>query len=408
MTTLSSSSLKKALSLPEFIVLTALITSLMALSTDSMLAALPDIAADLKVVDYRNTQWIISLIILGMSFGQLIFGPVSDAYGRKFSLAVGTVIFVIGGSIAMLAHSLPMMLLGRLIQGIGAAGPIISSRATVRDQYVGDKMAKVMSFVMLVFILVPMLAPLIGQIIMYAFGWRAIFGALILLCLGSSLWFLLRQPETLEKIDRRPLSLSTVLQTSLVVLKKRVVLAYTFAIGCVFSVVIAYISSAQRIFQEIYLLGDLMPYYFGALSLGIGGASFFNGMVVERIGARKVSSLALMGLLLTPLLMLPFALLNGGSPPLLVFMVLGFAMFFCLGLLFGNLNALAMVPLGKMAGIGSAIIGCVSNTVGVILGGIIAWLFNGTLLPFLLGVASCASLGLVILYSVRNHEIVAE
>ncbi|MDX1473827.1 MAG: multidrug effflux MFS transporter, partial [Reinekea sp.] len=365
-------------SLPEFIALIALITSLVALSIDAMLPALPNIADDLSVVDYRQTQWVITSLIFGMSFGQLLFGPLSDAYGRRFGILSGIALFCVGSVVSMMATSLPMLLLGRVIQGIGVSGPRIASMALVRDKYVGDQMARVMSFVMMVFILVPMIAPIVGQGILHLWGWRAIFALFIGLSVFAALWLNVRQPETLAVESRRPFRLGSVLKTALQVLKHPRVLGFSITAGLVFGGLLSYVASAQAIFQGIYQLGDNFPYYFAALAFGIGLASLANSSLVMRFGAQRLSILGLLGMLTLATTLVVIAFFYQGVPPLVVFMGLGFAMFFCVGILFGNLNSLAMVPLGRMAGIGAAVIGSVSNVVAVLVSGAVGWFFNDT------------------------------
>lgn len=405
MTTLSSQeSAKSSPGLPEFIALIAVITSLVALSIDAILPALPIIADELAVADYRQTQWVITALIFGMSFGQLVFGPLSDAYGRKFGILTGIVLFCVGSVMSMVATSFPMLILGRVLQGIGVSGPRIASMALVRDKYVGDQMARVMSFVMMVFILVPMLAPMIGQVILSWFGWREIFGLFILLSGLAGAWLAIRQPETLAVTDRRPFHVGTIASTGLLVLKHPRVLGFSVTAGFVFGGLLAYVATAQYIFQDIYGLGDNFPYYFAALAFGVGCASLVNGAMVTRLGAQRLSVIALFGMLFFAGLLLLVSLLSGGVPALWVFMSVGFLMFFCVGILFGNLNSLAMVPLGKMAGIGAAVIGSISNIVAVVVSGSIGWAFQTTLTPLFAGITLCSLISLIVVFSIRNKD----
>lgn len=404
MTTLNPALNKESPALPEFIALIALITSLVALSIDAMLPALPNIAQDLQVADYRQTQWVITSLIFGMSFGQLVFGPLADAYGRKFAILSGITLFSLGSVISMTANSMTMLIAGRILQGIGVSGPRIASMALVRDKYVGDHMARVMSFVMMVFILVPMLAPIVGQWILHLWGWREIFALFILLSVFAGLWLNIRQAETLTEESRRPFRPGSILKTAIQVLKHPRVLGFSITSGLIFGGLLSYVASAQAIFQGIYGLGDNFPYYFAALAFGIGCASLVNSSLVVRFGAMTLSQLALVGLLVLSTVLLIVALLNGGSPSLIVFMTVGFAMFFFVGILFGNLNSLAMVPLGRMAGIGAAVVGSVSNVVAVLVSGLVGWFFEDTLLPILLGIVLSAALSLVIVRMVRKAD----
>lgn len=404
MTTITAKPFKTGPALPEFIALVALITSLVALSIDAMLPALPDIAADLAVTDYRQTQWVITSLIFGMSFGQMVFGPLSDSYGRKFAILSGIALFSAGSVLSMMATSLPMLIAGRVLQGLGVSGPRIASMALVRDKYVGDQMARVMSFIMMVFILVPMLAPIVGQQILTLWGWREIFGLFIVLSSIAAIWLAVRQPETLTEQTRRPFRVGQIAATALQVVRHPRVLGFSVSAGFVFGGLLSYVASAQAIFQGIYGLGDNFPYYFAALAFGLGCASLVNGSLVVRFGSLRLSLLGLTGMLSMAALLSVIAAFNQGIPALAVFMTIGFLMFFCVGILFGNLNSLAMVPLGRMAGIGAAVVGSVSNVVAVLVSGLVGWFFNDTLLPILIGIMLSASASLAIVLKVRHAD----
>ena len=393
---------KRGPDLPEFVALIALITSLVALSIDAVLPALPDIARDLSVSDYRQTQWVITSLVLGMSGGQLFFGPLSDAFGRKFTISFGVLLFSVGSLLSMFAQSMTILIVGRILQGIGVSGPRIGSMALIRDQYVGDQMARVMSFVMTVFIVVPMLAPVIGQWILYAFNWRMIFGFVMSLAIFSVVWLNIRQPETLAKSSRRPFTMSSILHTAVQVVKHPRVLGFAVTSGFIFGSLLSYVSSAQTIFQDIYQVGSAFPYYFAALAFGIGLASLANSKLVVHFGALRLTIVGLIGVSILSLILLFMAILNEGSPILPVFMVFGFILFFFIGILFGNLNALAMVPLGRMAGIGAAVIGSISNIVAVLVAAMVGWLFNGTLVPMISGWCLCSTVSLLIVHYVKN------
>lgn len=395
MTQVSTPSIKSP-ALPEFIALVALLTSLVALSIDAILPALPNIAVDVQVVDYRQTQWVITSLIFGMSFGQLLFGPIADAYGRKFGILSGIVLFCVGSLISMTANSLTWLLVGRVLQGVGISGPRIASMALVRDQYMGDQMARVMSFVMMVFILVPMLAPMIGQWILHAWGWREIFALFILLSAIAAVWLSVRQPETLTPMARRPFRLKSILATSVQILQHRRVVGFSVTAGLIFGALLTYVASAQAIFQSIYQVGETFPYYFAGLAFGVGCASLVNGTLVVKLGALRLTRLGLIGMIIFDGLLVLISLFFQGVPPLWVFMPFGFAIFFCVGVLFGNVNSLAMVPLGRMAGMGAAVIGALSNLVAVVVSALVGWAFNDTLLPLLFGILGAAVLSLFI------------
>jgi len=289
------------------------------------------------------------------------------------------------------------MLAGRFLQGIGAAGPRTVMVALVRDQFEGRAMARIMSLVMAVFILVPAVAPALGQAILLIGHWRAIFGLLLGLALIALVWFTVRQPETLPPDRRATLSAGRIALAIRDVCLNRVALGYTIAAGLIFGAFIGYLTSAQQVFQEQYGVGERFPLYFAALSLAIGGASYVNSKLVMRHGMRPLSWAALLVLSGLSIAFLVAAALLGGSPPLWALMGYWFAAFFCLGLLFGNFNALAMEPMGHIAGVAAAVIGSITTVISVILGTAIAQAYDGTVLPLVggfavLGVASAVTM----------------
>jgi len=278
----------------EFVALTALMMSLVALSTDAMLPALPEIGRDLGVQRSNDNQLIISLLFLGLALGQMVYGPLSDSTGRKPAIYAGFALFISGCLLAFFARSFPMMLAGRVLQGVGAAGPRIVTVALVRDQYEGRAMARVMSFVMTVFILVPVIAPVLGQGLLIVAHWRAIFGVYLGLALITVTWFGLRQPETLVPSQRIPFSLDRIVKAIREIIGNRIAFGYTIAAGLMFGAFIAYLNSAQQVFQEQYGLGRLFPFYFAFLALALGSASFMNARLVMRYGMRSLSRTALL------------------------------------------------------------------------------------------------------------------
>lgn len=387
----------KSIGFAEFVALTAMMISLVALSIDALLPALPKIGQTLGVQRDNDNQLIISLLFLGMALGQMIYGPLSDSTGRKPAIYIGFALFIAGCLLALVATSLPMMLVGRVLQGVGAAGPRIVTVAMVRDQYEGRAMARVMSFAMAVFILVPVIAPLFGQLIVLVAHWRAIFGAYLVLAIIALGWFSLRQQETLAPNHRLPLSLPRLALAMREILTNRLALGYTVAAGLVSGAFIGYLNSAQQIFQVQYSLDQMFPVYFATLALSIGSASFLNARLVMRYGMRWLSLTALLTLGGFSLIFLAIAAGVAGQPPLWVLMVYLLLSFFCIGILFGNLNALAMDPLGHIAGVGAAVVGSLSTLISLLLGTLIGQSYNGTVLPLIVGFAllSTASIGVV-------------
>ncbi len=381
----------------EFISITAMMMSLVALSVDTMLPALSEIGRDLGVIDNNSSQLIISLFFLGMAFGQLLYGPVSDNTGRKPAIYVGYGLFITGCLLSLVATTLPVMLAGRFLQGFGTAGPRIVSIAIVRDRYEGSAMARVMSFVMTVFIIVPIIAPALGQGMLFLAGWRAIFASFLVLALLTLVWFALRQPETLPVEKRVPFSFKRIISTMMTIFANRHAIGYTVTAGLVFGFFFGYLNSAQQIFQEMYGLGADFPFYFAVLALSIGCASLFNARFVLHHTMQSLSKRSLISISALSAGFFLLALWNHGHPPLWTLMAYLFATFFGTGILFGNLNALAMESLGKIAGIGAGVVGALSTFISLITGTAIGQCYNGSVLPltagfFILSLASLAAM----------------
>jgi DHA1 family bicyclomycin/chloramphenicol resistance-like MFS transporter len=381
----TSNKTKPDIGLFEFVALMALMTSLVALSIDAVLPAMSQIAADLEITDPRQSHLIVSLFFIGMAFGQLYYGPLSDDKGRRYAILSGLIVFAIGSIVCMNAESLEVMLIGRVIQAFGVSGPRIATLAVIRDKYEGEAMARVMSFIMMVFILVPMLAPIFGQTILFWFSWQHIFSSFLLFGLLTGLWFFIRQPETLPKEKRLPFSWSQLRISSKYILTHKLVMFYTLSAGIIFGAFLAYISSSQTIFQQIYDTGELFPMYFAMLAFSIGLASFINGTLVMRLGMRKLCTWAMLGWLLFSTLLTVLCLVNDGVPPLWQFVATLFCAFFCIGILFGNINAMAMQPLGGMAGLGAAIIGSLSSIVSVLTAVLVGSFIDSSITPVALG-----------------------
>jgi DHA1 family bicyclomycin/chloramphenicol resistance-like MFS transporter len=373
-----------------------MMTAAAALAIDAVMPALGLIGAALNVQSENDNQLIISLLFAGMALGQLIYGPLSDSIGRKSAIYIGFGLYIAGAVIAVLSTSLPVMLAGRFLQGFGAAGPRIVSVALIRDLYEGRMMASVMSFVMSIFIFVPAIAPALGEGLLYLWGWQAIFGLFISVAVLTLLWFALRQPETLPAAQRAPFSLKHIAAGIIETCKNPTAFGYTVAMGFVFSAFVGYLSSAQQIFQNTYRTGAMFALYFGVFALSIGLASFVNARLVLRFGMRPLSTVALVVLALVSVAFLGTAAAFEGVPPFWSFMAYGVITFFCLGMLFGNLNAMAMEPLGHIAGIGSAVVGSLSTLIAVPIGVTVGQLYDGTIFALVGGFALLGAVALAV------------
>jgi DHA1 family bicyclomycin/chloramphenicol resistance-like MFS transporter len=381
----------------EFIIIISMMMALTALSIDAMLPALPKISADLGATNPNDRQLIISLIFLGQAVGQLFFGPLSDKTGRKPAIFAGYALFILGSLFSVFSGNFSAMLVGRALQGIGMSAPRAVSMALVRDRLAGRRMAQVMSFASTIFILVPMIAPSIGQGILSFAGWRGIFGSFIVFALITVVWFAFRVPETLALDKRRPFSPKHIAAAAVEVVSIRATLGYTLILGLVQGVFLGYLNSSQQIFQEQYALGDLFPLYFAIISLSLGLASLANTGLVMRYGMEKLARWALSGIFALAILFLGVATIYAGQPPLWSLMTYLMVSFFCIGILFGNMNALAMQPLGHLAGVGAAVVGSLSTLISTLLGMVIGQSYNGTILPLVIGMALLTGVSIFII-----------
>ena len=369
----------------EFVIMIALMISLMALSIDTMLPALATIGADLNVADVHDTQLVISLLFAGLATGQLVYGPLSDSIGRKRTIYIGITVFLSGCLLSLFAPDFETMLAGRILQGLGAASARIVPMALVRDQFEGRAMAKVMSFIMSVFILVPVLAPMIGQSILFVADWRAIFVFFILLAGVATIWFGIRQPETLLPEHRRPFSIGTIMSGFGFCLRDRVTLCYTLATGFIFGPFIGYLGASQHVFQDILGTGEMFAVWFGVGAVSIGAASVLNSQLVMRYGMRRITRA---GLTMSVVSSIVAAVVFSIEPPgLFGFMVWLMIVFFGTGICFGNMNALSLENMGHMAGIGAAFVGFCSTMIAVPLGVIIGSLLGDNVVPMVIGFA---------------------
>lgn len=369
----------------EFISLMAVIISITALAIDVMLPALPDIGRDLGVGHANDVQLVLSVLILGLGIGQFFWGPLSDCFGRKPIILSGFLVFVLGCLFSIFAHRFELMLAGRFIQGLGAAGPRTAIVALIRDQYGGRAMARIMSVIMAIFIFVPAIAPALGQAVLLLANWRAIFSVLMIQGMTAATWFALRQPETLPRERRIPFSAGRIWRGLFEVCTTRLSLGYTLAAGFMASVLFSYLSCVQPIFQDIYGLGKAFPLYMAIISLSLGTASFLNSRIVMRLGMRVLAYRAVWVFTLMAACYMGFSFYLGSQPSLVVLMCFLSISFFCLGILFGNLNAVAMTPLGHIAGIGASVVGALTSLIASPVSAFIGRYYNGTTLPLALG-----------------------
>lgn len=367
----------------EFIALVAALMALNALAIDIMLPGLQQIGASLAVENENHRQYVITAYILGFGAPQLLYGPISDRLGRRGPLLVGMVVYVAAAGAASFAPSFEMLLALRFLQGLGAAGTRVIAVSLVRDVFGGRAMAEVMSLVFMVFMIVPVVAPLLGQGVILFSEWPMIFVLMAAIATIATLWAFLRLPETLAQERRRPFSAAAVLDGFRIVLTNRVALCYTIASTLVFGGLLGFINSAQQIYVGIYRLGVWFPVLFAVVAGMMAVSSFANARLVGRFGMRRLSHGALLGFLAVNVV--TFSLALAGPVPLWAFATLFTLAMLQFGWIGSNFNAIAMEPLGHVAGTASAVQGFIQTLGGGLIGAGIGQAFDGTVVPFTAG-----------------------
>lgn len=381
----------------EFVAMMAGLMALNALAIDIMLPALDDIASELGAGESNRQQLIIYAYVLGFGAPQLVFGPLSDRFGRRPVLFVSLIGYALAGLVCMAAPSFETLLAARFLQGIFASGSRVVSVSVVRDVYEGRSMAKIMSLIMTIFMVVPILAPAIGQGILFVGPWSWTFGVLSLASLGLLVWSWFRLDETLPIDARRPLSLRSSAGAYAEVIRTRITFGYMAASGVIFGALFAFIGSAEQVFTEVFRREDDFVLWFAGVALALSAANFTNSRLVERFGMRRISHAALFGFIALSGLLLTSMMVFGEH--LSIFFPIFACMFACFGLIGSNFNALAMEPLGKIAGTAAAAYGFATTTVSSVIGWTIGSRYDGSVIPvitgfFVLGIVSLAIVAL--------------
>ncbi|MEM7696564.1 MAG: multidrug effflux MFS transporter [Pseudomonadota bacterium] len=382
----------------EFVTLIAFLMAMTALSVDIMLPVLPNIVADYALPDANQQQYMVTVYLAAFAFGHIFVGPLSDRLGRKPILIGGLTVYIAGAVLSIVADSYAALLAARAIQGFGAAGPRVVAVAVVRDRFVGRDMSQVMSFVMTVFIMLPVVAPAIGAAIGAVGSWRLIFVFLLIFALGTMVWTAIRLPETNPRKGpdaRRAVSLRLAVTT---IFSTAQTVGYMLALGFVFGCLMTYVATTQQIFADIYGVVDWFPLVFASVAGSMIISSVINARLVQRLGMRRLShgaALAFMGL--SALAMLLHLVVD--PLPLAVLLAFLSTAFFLMGLILPNFNALAMEPLGHIAGTGSSFVGFVMTGLGAGLGGLVGQFYDLSIGPLLVGylVYSATVVGIVYL-----------
>jgi DHA1 family bicyclomycin/chloramphenicol resistance-like MFS transporter len=383
----------RALSTFELVAMVASLSALNALAIDIMLPALPQIGASFNLTDDNDRQLVVVCYVALFGISQLVYGPLADAFGRRSVLIYALGIYIAGSILCVFAPNFELFLAARALQGVGAAATRVIATAVVRDVTEGRRMAQVMSMAMTVFMIVPIVAPSLGQLILFVAPWRWIFGALLIYALIVLAWALFRLPETLAPENRRPFNPPAIVGAYAMVLRERQTVGYMIATTFVTACLFGYITSSEQLFVDVYNLGPAFPLAFASIAIAISFGTFMNSRLVIRHGMRRLSHIMIIGFTLGALTLALLAQLGLATFPVFTAMLaLTFAMF---GLVASNFNALAMEPVGRVAGSASAIYGAVTATGGAIIGAIIGRAFDGTIVPFAIGLAASGAATLV-------------
>jgi len=391
----------------EFVALMASLMSIVALSIDALLPALPEISKTLGVTNTNDNQLLITMIFLGLGFGQLLFGPLSDSFGRKSMVYFGFIVFIIASIICVTTKNFEIMIIGRILQGIGLSSPRSLALSMIRDSYSGDYMAKIISIVVMFFILVPVVAPTLGQLLMNFFNWESIFYFNLVFGILIMFWFWKRQPETLPKEKRIKFSSHLFIDGTKEFFKHKQVVAFTLVSGFITGSFMVYLSTSQQIFQEQYNLAEMFPYIFASLAISIGIATFLNSKLVVKYGMMRIAYLACIAY--ATISVLYVVLFWSGNNPS-IYVLLGFfaLQFFAVGFLFGNLRAIAMQPLGHIAGIGAALNGFISTVMAVPIANYIGSFVSTSVLPLFIGFSFFGVMSLLVFILVRKKAALAK
>jgi DHA1 family bicyclomycin/chloramphenicol resistance-like MFS transporter len=397
--------MKQKMGRVEFIALIAMMFATIAFSIDSMLPALPEIGAELSPQDVNRAQLILTSFVLGIGIGTFFTGPLSDTFGRKPVILIGSLIYIAASFVAWASSSLEVVLAARVVQGLGAAAPRVVSVAIMRDLYSGREMARMMSIAMMIFTIFPAFAPLMGAGIIALVGWRGIFLAFILFSVICVLWMGMRLPEPLARADRRPFRAPLLWQAVREMFAHPTVrlsiIVQTLCMGMLFTTLMM----VQPVYDVIFDRADSFPFWFGAIALVSGSASLLNAAVVVRLGMRRMVTWSL-GVQI--ILSGGMVMLGGANLPLDtlfgVFVIWQACLFFMAGTTLGNLNAIAMEPMGHIAGMAASVIGAIATVLAAVIAAPVGLLFDGSLLPLAGGVFVMSVIGFAVMLHMGRIE----
>jgi len=386
----------------ELVAFAAAVMALNALAIDMMLPALGVIARDLGAAADNDRQLVIVVYVVVNGVAQLVFGPIADRIGRRSLLLFALGGYCLASLLSVFAEGFGALLAARAFQGATTAASRVALTAMVRDHFSGRRMAEVMSLALTIFMAAPILAPGIGQLVLLVAPWRGVFVGLLLYGAALFAWALTRAPETLGAGDRRPIAAASVVSAYGEVMGRRIFAGYTLASAACFGALFGYISASEQIFLETFKLGARFPFAFAAVAAALAAANFANARLVGRIGMRRMLHGALLAFL--GLNALHAALAFAGLETFALFMAFMMASFFCLGLIGPNASAIAMEPMGHIAGAAAAANGFAGTTLAGVIGGLIGRAYDGTTAPVVAGFAACGAAALaIVLYTEKGR-----
>ena len=394
------------ISTAEFVAIMAMLVATVAISIDGLLPALSIIAEELTPLRPNNAQIILSSFVAGMAIGTLIVGPLSDSYGRKPIIYGGAFIYILTSVVCVVSQSLELILVARFLQGVGASAPRVVAQALVRDFYKGREMARISSFIMIVFALVPAVAPLLGSFVMFAFDWRAIFFMFIAFVAISTIWMGLRINETISEENCVKFNLRNLVSAFREVLSHPLILIAVITLVFAYSILFVGIFLIQPVFERVFGRPETFPYWFAAIALLAASSSYVNAQLVQRLGMRMLTNIAFRTQVgLSTIILLVFGLgYFDGEFGFFCFLFWMFSIFFQAGLTMGNLTALAMEPVGHIAGTAASLISAIATIGSVFLAAIVGQFFDGTPIAMIVGITLFASFGAVSAHRLKRYE----